>query len=426
MPARLRRSSSPRSLLAIGVLAAFACRGNSTEQPTPPSIEGRFPHSVHKERPCVDCHRAADVLASRPARPGANDHAPCDESGCHREQFANVSSPLCKICHDRVDPAGENTTPAPYPPTFGPFALAAEFDHALHLDFAKMEENVGFHVSCSDCHLDKDGKVVPPTHAACARCHAPEAAPDKAPPLTRCEGCHIERKKPPSRSRELITGDLVFGHEAHRIDRKGAQIRCVECHADSRGHSGTGNHPVPETASCVRCHDNSNRVPPGRRMRVCETCHSTRQARLGLLAPRSHLPASERPLDHTLAFRSDHGPDAERNPTRCARCHLVLSGSSRDICGECHDTMRPRDHVVTWREFDHGQEAATEAERCATCHGADFCSTCHAQTPRSHFPLLEFADGGHAGPARINPRACITCHPQATMCGRPGCHTVAP
>ena len=60
------------------------------------------------------------------------------------------------------------------------------------------------------------------------------------------------------------------------------------------------------------------------RMRICETCHAERTATLTKLAPRSHLPVTERPLDHTLAFRRDHAEVAERNPTRCAGCHTQL------------------------------------------------------------------------------------------------------
>ena len=36
------------------------------------------------------------------------------------------------------------------------------------------------------------------------------------------------------------------------------------------------------------------------------------------IAPRNHLPLTERPLDHTIAFRRDHASAAERDATRAA------------------------------------------------------------------------------------------------------------
>ena len=415
--------------LAVAVVwtiaAGAACRQSAPATPqTTESDNARFPHASHGEIRCVECHPVADVVAGRPARPGAADHAPCDREKCHRADFLGPPTPLCSICHDQVDPLGGGTTRAAYPPERGRRALAAEFDHKKHLDFSAMEKAVGFHVSCSDCHQADAAGAELPGHQACARCHAAEAAPEGAPPMTRCGGCHVERPRQPSRRRQLIAGDLRFRHSDHHSDRRGDLIRCVECHVDTAEQSETGAHPAPPIAACVRCHDDSDRVPPTRRMRVCETCHATRQQRLGSLAPRSHLPATERPIDHTLAFRRDHEEEAQRDAARCARCHTVMSGASRDVCDECHRVMRPSDHVVSWREFDHGPEAALESDRCARCHSAGYCVACHRQVPRSHFPLAEFgALGGHGVQARLNMRACITCHPQPTFCSSgAGCH----
>ena len=418
--------------IAIGALlaavAALGCRGGEPIAPSPPALdEGRFPHPLHAQIACVDCHASAAVLAGEPARPGTGDHAPCDREQCHRPAFLGRPGTLCRICHERVDPIAGTATPAPYPPQHGRRALAAEFDHAGHLDFAAVEAAVGFHVSCSDCHAGPGGEIQTASHAACSRCHAPEAAPPGAPTLFECGGCHRPRSDPPSRERELIVGDLRFAHRTHRSDRRGDRIRCVECHQDTATHDRTGEHPLPPTRACVTCHDDGSRVPREHRMRACETCHVGRRQQLGSLAPRSHLPATERPLDHTVAFRRDHDQEALRDPTRCARCHTAVSGTSRDICDECHRVSRPADHVVTWREFDHGPEAATESDRCAMCHSADYCVACHSVAPRSHFPLAGFgAGGGHGTQAMLNLRACVTCHPQQTFCSRGGCHPRGP
>jgi hypothetical protein len=431
------RAGAPLALaVALAVAGISGCRGGSGGAGAPAPVDeerGRFPHARHAEIACTDCHPVEDVLAGRPARPGAADHAPCDQSGCHRVEFLVKPGALCRMCHEAVAPGTDGgTRPAPYPPRQGRRALAAEFSHASHLDLARMEDRVGFHVSCSDCHAPEgEGLVppgqaegeglVPPGHAVCGRCHAPESSAPGALDMTRCEECHRERSRQPSRIRTFITGDLRFDHASHRQDRRGRLISCAECHAGMAGESRTGDHAPPAMAACVSCHDDSARTPPDRRMRACETCHATRQASIGSIAPRSHLPALERPEDHTRAFRRDHAADAAARPQQCARCHTFMSGSARDTCNDCHGTMRPQDHTVTWREFNHGPAAGTRTDACATCHQVDFCTACHQFVrPRSHFPAGAFRAGGHGMLARVNPRSCLTCHVPDQQCA--DCH----
>jgi hypothetical protein len=376
--------------------------------------------------PCTDCHHLDDVLAGRPARPGAEDHAPCDRERCHRADFLAPPGALCRICHSRVAPGEpDGTRPARYPPATGRRALAAEFSHARHLDFPRMEERVGFHVTCSDCHEPAGNQLTPPDHAVCARCHAPEASPPGTPTMVQCARCHVSRPVQPSRLRRLIVGDLRFDHGDHRQDRRGRLIGCSGCHTGSAAVTATGGHAPPAMSPCVSCHDDTARTPPTRRMRECETCHATRRASIGAIAPRSHLPALERPGDHTRAFRRDHAADASADPQRCARCHTYMSGSPRDTCDDCHRVMRPQDHTVTWREFDHGPASAARSDGCATCHQGDFCISCHRTRPRSHFPIMGFAQGGHGEFARMNLRACAACHVFETDCARSGCHLPA-
>ncbi|HUS69090.1 MAG TPA: hypothetical protein VMZ28_31350 [Kofleriaceae bacterium] len=415
-----------RALLIACVLAG-ACRGRGgPSQPAAVDTEtGRFPHARHAKVACVECHPASEVLAGRPARPGTEDHAPCDRGECHQAEFMARPGRLCRVCHAQADPTvGAKVEVVPYPPATGRRALAAEFSHERHLDFGRMEERVGFHVACSDCHLPPGGSDLhTPDHAVCGRCHAPEARLTGAPVMIDCARCHRERERQPSRLRAFIVGDLRFDHAAHQQDRAGRKIGCPVCHTASSTATATGDHPAPSMPACVACHDDDTRTPADRRMRVCETCHLEKQASFGSIAPRSHLPALERPEDHTRAFRRDHAADAASNPKRCARCHTFMSGSARDTCDDCHRVMRPQDHTVTWREFDHGSAAATRTDNCSTCHQADFCVSCHRVRPRSHFPIEEFADGGgHGFFARENMRACVTCHVPDVECSRAGCH----
>lgn len=418
-----RRFASVALLCVVaGLLSCRADRGSKFPV-LAETDEGRFPHEKHKSTRCVDCHALDSVLGGKLARPGANNHAPCDRNQCHRQKFLQAPGTFCAMCHDKVDVGHQGaTTPAAYPPTRGPRSLASRFSHNVHLDYGLMEQQVGFHVSCTDCHKLGKAGMERPGHAVCSRCHAEESAPANSPTLRNCAGCHQTRPTKPTRLRTLIRGDLRFAHVRHRTDRRGKLILCTECHPNTKEVATIATHVPPAIARCVACHDDTKRVPLTRRMRECATCHTTRTRSISAIAPRSHLPAPDRPADHTLAFRKDHATDAKRDSARCARCHTFMSGSKRAVCDQCHQAMRPRDHTVTWREFEHGPAAATRADRCATCHAGEFCSSCHSKAPRSHQPLATWRMGGHASHARFNMRACVTCHTVARDCVN--CHQV--
>lgn len=429
------RPVSPRLAAAsIAVLVTVAaCRGPQIQNagPIAETEEGRFPHQQHADEACTSCHALAEVLSGQLARPGAADHAPCDREKCHRAEFLRPPGKLCRLCHLKLDPSQpDSSIAAPYPPERGPRSLASSFSHAEHLDYGSMEKHVGFHVSCSDCHIfDAEGTLRRPAHAVCDRCHAPGAAPPGTPSMRDCEDCHRPRGKKPSRLRRLIVGDLQFHHAIHRRDRTGKPIRCTACHTETATATEPGAQPPPATRTCVTCHDDVKRTPSNRRMRICETCHASLASGFSRIAPRSHLPAPDRPEDHTLAFRRDHSADAEMDSSRCSRCHTFMSGSDRDTCDECHQVMRPQDHVITWTEFEHGPASATRADRCATCHPGEFCTACHSKRPRSHFPSEEFRLGGHGALAAYDMRACVTCHVVERDrwdggCTGSGCHTV--
>src|SRR5690606_2609131 len=95
------------ALIAIVAAAAVttACRARGGTTPAPVDEErGRFPHARHAQIACTECHQLEAVLAGRPARPGAADHAPCDRSGCHRDEFLARPGRLCRMCHAAVAP----------------------------------------------------------------------------------------------------------------------------------------------------------------------------------------------------------------------------------------------------------------------------------------------------------------------------------
>lgn len=413
---------------ALMLAAQIACRAQKSPAPrSGPQLEerGRFPHITHRKLgvPCTDCH----PMSAKISRPGAADHAPCDRGRCHRAEFLAKPGAFCEVCHTEVDPRRPDSSPLrPYPRRHGTRRLASAMSHAVHLDKAKMDDAVGFHVDCRDCHtVDESPRATLPGHAACARCHAPEAATANMPAMSACGLCHRLRADRPRRARDVIVGDLKFDHRTHLSDREGKLISCRTCHKTAEQVTRTGGHEPPRAAACVSCHDDTNRVPPEKRMRMCQTCHATRSAGLSALAPRSHLTALARPPDHTLAFRRDHEKEASTDSARCAACHSFMSGSPRDACDDCHQVMRPRDHVVTWREYDHGPAAVADSDRCQTCHQAEMCTSCHSQPPRSHFPVSQFGMGQrHGFLAQFNMRSCLACHSPPRDCTGAGCHTM--
>ncbi|HEY4243125.1 MAG TPA: cytochrome c3 family protein [Kofleriaceae bacterium] len=389
--------------IAVWALCAGCGESRAVETPLPPIETSRLSHAQHAAIACTDCHRGT-------ARPGADDHQPCDRAECHGKAFTQPPGKLCEVCHTAVQAPPLSAPLRPFPVDGLWQAEPPQFSHVQHLDAGAMESRVGFHVACIDCHT-RDGALVRPDHATCARCHAEEAKLPKAPRMTDCAGCHTDGARPRSHAR-LISGDLHFDHQNHREDRRGKAIRCEECHDRSAAAPDHDHHAPPRIEACVRCHDDADRVPQTERIRVCETCHTGRVGTLASLAPRNHLPLTERPLDHTLAFRRDHAESAERDTARCATCHTQMSGNPRQACDECHQTMEPADHRITWRELDHGPEAAADRSRCARCHVAEFCTACHSQRPRSHgFPGTFTKD--HGPLARIDTRSCVVCHSES-------------
>ncbi len=416
-----RITSRLRWIALVAVLIAInGCNSaRRTDAPSAPLDPTRMSHERHAQIPCISCHRATQTADLATVRPGSDDHKPCDDGACHRKEFVGAPGLFCQVCHLPVTTNPLSAPLKPYPSDDAWQSLPPQFSHRKHLDAGKMEASVGFHVACADCHSFVENKLAPPDHATCARCHAAEARLQNAPRMDACGQCHqpgIQERQ----QRRLIKGDLKFEHQRHITDRRGNTIRCEECHAQSAQAMDAARHAPPRVEACVACHDDGDRTPGVSRMRACETCHTARSNTLTSIAPRNHLPLTERPLDHTIAFRRDHAEAAERSAARCAACHTQMSGNARQACDECHQTTKPADHRVTYRELDHGADAVADRDRCATCHVVEFCTACHKQRPRSHG--FSFTTS-HREPARVDVRACLTCHLESS-CDQ--CHRAAP
>src|SRR6185503_17811653 len=141
-----------RWVIALSALVVFvlgscgSSRGGATPTRTTertgsiPVVADRFPHALHTgDKPeirrwqgrglgCADCHEARAVREGRVARPGTDQHAPCDD--CHKAEFAKSPGPLCRNCHVSVDPRAKGASPLqPYPERGTVQTLAATFSH---------------------------------------------------------------------------------------------------------------------------------------------------------------------------------------------------------------------------------------------------------------------------------------------------------
>jgi hypothetical protein len=428
--------------VAIISLALVACGSGrtTTSSSKAPARTGsiavdsdRFPHGVHTgDKPeirtwqgrglgCADCHDATAVREGRVARPGTNQHAPCDD--CHKAEFGKPPGKLCKVCHTEVDPfkLGAGTSPLQvYPERGATQTLASTFSHRLHLDKGVMEKQTGSHVACADCHernqATRDPQV--PGHKNCARCHEQSAKVKAVLPMEKCAGCHPSRGVELQRGRIFITGDLKFHHSTHEKDKAGAAVPCTTCHAGVDDSATREDMKVPPMVQCAQCHEDAGRSPDRVRMSNCTTCHSQIDAGT---PPLNHgvSAGTTRPADHTLEFRKHHGEQAAAKDSPCRFCHTEVQGAREDSCFQCHAVMRPHDHNLMFRN-DHGREAQTDGSRCASCHAPETCAACHSVPPRSHTPIADFRLGGHAEQARYGLTSCLTCHTYESTCVK--CH----
>jgi hypothetical protein len=428
------------AIITLVLACGLAC--GSGQSSTTPSRGGlargsiavdteRFPHGVHTgDKPeirnwqgrglaCADCHDAAAVREGRVARPGTNQHAPCDD--CHKAEFGKPPGKLCKVCHVDVDPFQKGKSPLQsYPERGTTQSLASTFSHRMHLDRGKMEKASGAHVGCTDCHernaQTRDPLV--PGHKACARCHEGAAKVKAQLPMEKCAGCHPQRGVELVRGRIFIKGDLKFAHATHETDKSGAPVACTTCHAGVDASDNRKDMRVPPMVQCTQCHEDSKRSPDRVRMSNCAVCHAAIDSGS---PPANHgvSATGSRPADHTLEFRKHHGEQAADRESKCRFCHTEVQGAREDSCFQCHSVMRPRDHNLMFRN-DHGRDAQADANRCATCHAPETCAACHSIPPRSHTPLGEFRLGGHAELARYSLSSCLSCHTYETTCVK--CH----
>lgn len=233
----------------------------------PQTDYSRFTHAnpQHARLPCLLCHQRADN-SPRPVRSAG--HTPC--SGCHTQQFADASSPICTICH--ANPPSPVVKPFPRLRSFNVL-----FDHARHARGAARPRS-----DCSACHRPQGrGGValsIPAgfgAHTTCFQCHTPNAQ-SGGRDISSCNTCH--RLGSYRRTPETAPAFRVnFGHAEHT--RKG--LGCAECHT-LRAGAGQGrqvtspqplmHHANARAQSCMTCH-NGRRAFGGDDFSDCKKCH---------------------------------------------------------------------------------------------------------------------------------------------------------
>lgn len=226
----------------------------------------KFQHSNpnHTRLPCLLCHRREGTTA-KPAMPGAGGHLPC--TGCHAQEFANTSSPVCTICHT----SAQSGALKPFPPLR---SFNVKFDHATHAR--------GPRAGCATCHRPARGGVamtIPAgssAHTTCYQCHAAKAQANGRD-ISSCATCH----KPGVNVRtttQAAAFKVGFNHASHGASQK---LACSACHSVRAGMPQRRqvtapvalNHHAPAgVTSCATCHT-GKRAFGGDDFTVCARCH---------------------------------------------------------------------------------------------------------------------------------------------------------
>jgi c(7)-type cytochrome triheme protein len=255
----LSRSPTPLSKAVLGT-SEHALKGAQGGD------YSRFQHTnpQHARLPCLLCHRRED---NSPLPVRSVGHTPC--SGCHTQQFADASSPICTICHENPSPSAVKPFPA-----LSSFKVT--FDHARHASGAARPT-----ANCAACHSPERRGVafsIPAgtdAHTTCFQCHSP-GAQSEGRDIASCETCHELGRH--ARTPEWSSAfGFNFSHTEHT--RRG--LSCASCHSvkagAAQGRQVTSpvplHHHAPARAqSCMTCHNNK-RAFGGDDFSDCTKCH---------------------------------------------------------------------------------------------------------------------------------------------------------
>ena len=257
------------ALLLISIILgyAFVIFPKAVEEPAPELVGAepaaaqdfsKFQHgnAMHARLPCLLCHKREEGV-TRPKMPG---HMPC--AGCHVQQFADNTNPICTICHTA-------TSVKPFPALR---SFNVMFDHGRHMR----------QTNCATCHKPTRRGIafsVPSganAHASCFQCHGPRTEIGERN-IGSCATCH-QPGRPVRGSEWAKAYSENFSHQAHIR----AGNNCTVCHTvragGVRGRQVSAplplNHHAPAgTMSCATCHNNK-RAFGGDDFKDCRRCHT--------------------------------------------------------------------------------------------------------------------------------------------------------
>ena len=221
----------------------------------------RFSHKAHQRRrnlgTCSTCHQ---LTGNGTPLGAARNHAPCADSGCHRNEFKSLRPKICGTCHVARQPWRKlhRDRGAPAETEFG-----ARFSHKAHLAGAKPR----LKATCTRCHQLASGKRelrLSRDHAACigSGCHARVASVKGSakPPLSACTVCHkleLVRKQQLKRHTARWSVRSKFRHKNHRSEpgATSKSLPCQQCHTTVRNSVVLRDVGTPAKKTCMRCHD---------------------------------------------------------------------------------------------------------------------------------------------------------------------------
>jgi c(7)-type cytochrome triheme protein len=254
-------------LAAMFVFGSNAAVADADPQVTELLVEAetqdysRFQHNnpMHARMPCLLCHKRDDNSAA----PKLSGHVPC--SGCHTQQFADIGSQICTICHTDVQAGATKRFP-------GLHSFNARFDHGRHLR----------QTNCATCHKPSRRGValsVPSgagAHSICYQCHKPQTEIG-GKNIGSCGTCHQPGR--PQRNSDMAAAFAKnFSHAKHSGV---ARLNCSSCHSVRPGSARGRQVSAPAasmhfassaTQSCASCHNNK-RAFGGNDFKDCKRCH---------------------------------------------------------------------------------------------------------------------------------------------------------
>ncbi|MHC4991014.1 MAG: cytochrome c3 family protein [Planctomycetota bacterium] len=392
-----KRQRSFRSLLTVGIMAAFAAATVSTLVPAQDKPSGPVQTCV-----TAGCHTG---IVNRRVMHGPVAQHKCE--ACHIEldaathQFDIVGDPaaLCTTCH----PMQERTF-AHEPLRQGNCTGCHDPHGSDHATMLVADPTQGLCLTCHQKEVTPTFVHGPVATGACILCHEAHSSWHAGlltePPRKLCLGCHSEIEPDPVLDRyqhEPMGGDCLVCHDAHASDARyhlhePSPGLCQRCHETTATELAAPvvHGALTEEGGCLTCHAAHYAPFPalqrGEEITVCLECHDQPIAT-----------ADDRVLTDMAALLSDnpdhHGPIRE------------------GTCTPCHHPHASQETQLLRQAYPPDFYAPFEPERyalCFECHVREMVQSRHGTG------LTGFRDGDvnlhwlHVN--REKGRTCRACH----------------